>query len=214
MKKLYRQCAAAMVLLMAFLLIMSGARRKEEALAARIAPEVLRFHVLANSDSQKDQELKLLLKDYLLDLIRPHATSKENTQNYIIQNRDALEEAADSFLSSLGSDQTARICLETCAFPRRIYGDIVFPAGTYDAVRVLIGEGAGKNFWCVLYPSLCYLQSSYAVTSPETENEHSPLLPEEDLYAVLAVRNNKKTEQEISLPRIVFRMKLLEWFPF
>ena len=214
MKKLHRQCSIAIFLLMAFLLIMNGARRNEDALAARIAPEVLRFHVLANSDSPEDQKLKLQLKDYLLDLLRPHVTSKEDAQNYIIQNRAVLEDAADAFLNSKGSDQTVRICLETCTFPRRIYGDIVFPAGTYDAVRVLIGEGKGKNFWCVLYPSLCYLQSSYSVTSPETENEHSPLLPEEDLYAVLAGCNNEKTEQEISLTRVEFHIKLFEWFPF
>ena len=78
MKKLHRQCSIAIFLLMAFLLIMNGARRNEDALAARIAPEVLRFHVLANSDSPEDQKLKLQLKDYLLDLLRPHVTSKED----------------------------------------------------------------------------------------------------------------------------------------
>ncbi len=185
MKKIYRQCLAAMFLLMAFLLIMNGARRKEEALAAEIAPGVLRFHVLANSDSPEDQELKLKVNDFLLELLRPHATSKQDTQDYIIQNRAVLEAAADSFLKSLGSEQTTRICLETCAFPRRTYGDTIFPAGTYDAVRVLIGDGDGKNFWCVLYPSLCYPESAY----------------------------NKNTEQDISLPRVAFRMKFFEWLP-
>ena len=184
MEKIYRKCLAAMFLLMAFLLIMHGARRKEEALAAQIAPEVLRFHVLANSDSPKDQALKLALKDHLLEVLSPHVTSKKGAQDYIMQKKEDLEEDAENWIQAQGFSYPVTIQLETCAFPRRTYGDTAFPAGTYDAVRVLIGDGAGKNFWCVLYPSLCSLDSTFYT---------------------------KKTEQDSLLPRMKVRSKLLDW---
>ena len=189
MEKIYKKCLTATFFLMAFLLLMNGSRRKEEALAAQIAPEVLRFHVLANSNTAEDQVLKLALKDHLLEVLRPHVTSKKEAQDYIMQNKETLEEQSEQWVRSLGYAYPVTIQLETCDFPKRTYGDITFPAGTYDAVRVLIGEGAGKNFWCVLYPSLCNLDSVYSVKPGEY----------------------KKTEQDFSLPRLRVRFKLLDW---
>ena len=185
MKKYTRLCTVTLFLWMAFLLAANGLRRRDEALAAILAPEVLRFHVLANSDSPEDQALKLLVKDFLLETLRPHVTSKEEAQDYIMQNQAELEEETEQFITDLGFSYPAEIRLETCGFPRRIYGDTVYPAGTYDAVRVLIGDGVGENFWCVLYPTLG--------------------IPEHAIEA-------KKTEQETVLPRITVRFQLIDFF--
>ena len=242
MKKNYKFCLSAMLLLIAFLLIMNGMRRRDEALAARIAPEVLRFHVLANSDRAEDQALKLEVKDFLLEHLRQSAiavrepeenadsdtftesredsfTSKHMLMQYILDNKTTLEAQTEAFIQSLGFDYPARICLETCAFPEKTYGDMTFPAGTYDAVRVLIGDGAGENFWCVLYPSLCYLDSTYAVVPEESKDVLRAVLPEDDFEALLDARrmyrhsestsfSDRKTEQDILLPRVTFRFKI------
>lgn len=129
-----------------------------------IAPKILRFHVLANSDSAKDQALKLRVKDLLLEKIRDGAAAdqiagKEELKAYILSESSTLEAAAEDFIHSFGYDYGVHVGIETCRFPVRTYGDMTFPAGMYEAVRVTIGNGAGHNFWCILYPSLCYTDS-------------------------------------------------------
>ena len=205
-------CTAILFLLMAFLLILNGVRRQEEALVSRIAPQILRFHVLANSDSAEDQALKLMVKDYLLEEIRSRAevsqhNSKHMMEKYILDNKTVLEQRSEEFIRSYGFDYSTEICLETCMFPEKTYGDLTFPAGMYDAVRVIIGDGAGQNFWCILYPSLCYLDSTYTVVPDSSKKYLQNVLPEDDFAALMKT----KTEQDLLLPRVTVRFKLLEW---
>lgn len=231
MKKTYDFCLSATLFLMAFLVAMSGIRKHNEALAARIAPDILRFHVLANSDSPEDQALKLEVKDFLLEEIRSGlgetaSLSKVYVQDYILDNKTTLETAASAFMAQHGFDYTAEISLETCEFPQKTYGDMTFPAGTYDAVRVILGNGGGQNFWCVLYPSLCYLDSTHAVVPDDSKKRLETLVAEDDFQALLSVRRltgprsktndcsrTDKTEQETSLPRLKIRFKFAEFLP-
>lgn len=204
MKKKYQFCLSLTLGLLIFLLAMSGLRRKEEALASRIAPEILRFHVLANSDSAADQTLKLEVKDFILDKLQTgleteEAASKEAICHYITVHKSALETAAEYYIKEQGFDYKVRVELAQCLFPEKTYGDMTFPAGTYDAVRVLIGQGKGKNFWCVLYPSLCYLDSTYAIVPESSKNQLSALLSEDDFQALLNARPVK------------IRFKLADW---
>ena len=235
MKKNYYICLSLLTCLMAFLLCMSGVRRKGEALAERIAPKILRFHVLANSDSADDQAIKLLVRDMLLDEMHkkfdtaspedsdkntegPATASRDDICNYIMDNRTFLEQKTDLFLREHKFPYRSRICLEHCFFPERRYGDMVFPAGTYDAVRVLLGKGTGKNFWCVLYPSLCYSGSIRSAAPDSSHEQLKALIPEEDFRALLAKRRlydrnsreDKKTEQEACLPRLKIRLKFAD----
>ena len=258
MKKINRLGTAMVLVLIAFLLAMNGMRRRDEALASRLAPEVLRFHVLANSDSAEDQALKLAVKDYLLEEIRLELASetgadsgleensgiraddaadsvtpltKDMVAQYILDNKSALEAEAEAFIRTCDFDYPVDIRLETCEFPLRTYGDMTFPSGMYDAVRVLIGDGAGKNFWCVLYPSLCYLDGAYAVVPDESKAILQAVLPEDDFQALLsarrsagirlkdssqngsgksAVMNTEKKEQDSLLPQVSFRFKFLD----
>ena len=160
-------------LLIAFLLTLANDRSSDEALAARIAPEILRFHVLANSNSTQDQNLKLKVRTMLLNSIYEDLgenASLEDTKTYIRSHESILEEKAENYMKNLGYDYPAHMELTNCYFPTKTYGDMVFPCGTYEAVRVKIGEGKGRNWWCVLYPPLCFTDSSYAVV-PDTSKE-------------------------------------------
>lgn len=231
MKKKYDFCLSIMLILMAFLIAMSGIRKKEESLASRIAPDILRFHVLANSDSPEDQALKLEVKDFLLEEIRDGVRAaggnsastasefltKSHIEQYICDNKTTLESAAKTYMTDRGFPYTAEIRLETCEFPAKTYGDMTFPAGTYDAVRVVLGDGAGQNFWCVLYPSLCYLDSTHAVVPDESKETLKSLLAEDDFEALLTARRPgsviKKAEQESLLPRLTIRFKLADLIP-
>jgi len=124
-------------------------------------------------------------------------------------------------MKSRGFSYGADIRLEQCLFPEKTYGDMTFPAGTYDAVRVLLGEGKGKNFWCVLYPSLCYVDSTHAVVPEDSRDQLKALLPEDDFSALMRARHpsalrlpgHEKTGQKASedaLPRVTVRFKLAE----
>ena len=160
-------------LLLALLFSMSEERNAEEAMAARIAPEILRFHVLANSDSTEDQNLKLKVRTMLLNTIYEEMgenASLEETKKYVRSHKNRLEKKAETYMKTLGYDYPAHMELATTYFPTKTYGDMVFPCGNYEAVRVKIGEGKGRNWWCVLYPPLCFVDSSYAVV-PDTSKE-------------------------------------------
>lgn len=160
-------------LLLAFLFTMAGQRQSDEAMAARIAPEILRFHVLANSDSDEDQQLKLRVRTLLLDSIYEKLgenASLDDTKEYVLANKDSLEKEAEDYMKAEGYDYPAHMEVTECYFPSKTYGDMVFPCGTYDAVRVEIGKGKGHNWWCVLYPPLCFVDSTYAVV-PDSSRE-------------------------------------------
>lgn len=160
-------------LLLAFLFTMAGRRQSDEAMAARIAPEILRFHVLANSDSDEDQQLKLRVRTLLLDSIYEKLgenASLDDTKEYVLANKDSLEQEAEDYMKAEGFDYPAHMEVTECYFPTKTYGDMVFPCGTYDAVRVEIGKGKGHNWWCVLYPPLCFVDSTYAVV-PDSSRE-------------------------------------------
>ena len=160
-------------LLLAFLFTMAGQRQSDEAMAARIAPEILRFHVLANSDSDEDQQLKLRVRTLLLDSMYEKLgenASLDDTKEYVLANKDSLEQEAEDYMKAEGYDYPAHMEVTECYFPTKTYGDMVFPCGTYDAVRVEIGKGKGHNWWCVLYPPLCFVDSTYAVV-PDSSRE-------------------------------------------
>lgn len=218
MKKTYHICLFMLLCLMAFLLILSGVRRKEENLAARIAPEILRFHVLANSDSDEDQLLKLKVKDLLLKNIQANLDDNADRSEVIgsiTEHKYELERAAMSYIEEKGYSYPVDIRLETTYFPEKTYGDMTFPAGEYEAVRVLIGSGEGKNFWCVLYPSLCHLDSTHAVVPDSSKEILRTMISEDDFLALLSARREiyrtyEKTEQESLLPHFEIHFKLYD----
>ena len=219
LKKKYDFCLSLIIILILLLLAMSGVRRNQEALASRIAPDILRFHVLANSDSPKDQALKLDVKEFLLEMIRsevPGSATREELIGYIETNKHRLARSAEHFMQELGFDYPAKVLLETCEFPQKTYGDVTFPAGEYEAVRVVLGEGTGQNFWCVLYPSLCYIDRTYAIVPDSSKELLQSLLPEDDFHSLLRFGRftrytDQKTEQDTLLPRINIRFQFFEF---
>ena len=162
-----------LLLLTPFLLLASACTISQETMAARIAPDILRFHVLAESNSPKDQSLKLGVRDILLSHIQTHApknATKPQLAHWILQQKNTLTQTAESWLTSQGSPALVSLTLTKDYFPTKTYGEASFPCGVYDAVRITIGNGKGRNWWCVLYPSLCLTDSS-AKTVPESSKK-------------------------------------------
>lgn len=173
-------------------LVTAGARwQKVEAKAARtqeeLAGEVLRFHVLANSDSEEDQQLKLAVRDGILNYIEealPHAESVDETRDWVRDHLEEIEVESEAIVRKKGFSYPVKAEVTRCRFPDRTYGDVTFPAGVYEALRVEIGEGEGHNWWCVLYPSLCFLDAVHAVTPQEGEEALRQVL-DADCYELL-----------------------------
>jgi len=137
---------------------------------------VLRLHILANSDSDEDQRLKLAVRDRILSLdlfSSGHASSKEEAEKETAASLSEIEEAARAELSSQGCSDEVKAELVRMYFTTRVYKNVTLPAGYYDAVRITIGEGAGHNWWCVLYPPLC-------IPAAEAEEPLDVFTPEEE----------------------------------
>ena len=125
---------------------------------AEIYDNVIRLHVLANSDSDEDQALKLKVRDGVLEAaseLLSGITDRNEAEAIIRQNLTTLETAAKKVLHTEGSAYPVSVTLTRESYPTREYGSFALPAGTYTSLRVLIGDAEGKNWWCMLFPSLC-----------------------------------------------------------
>lgn len=179
-------------LLLAFLCSMIWLRQKDENMAGRISPDILRFHVLANSNTWEDQELKIQVKTFLLEeLWKAGADSKEAFCEYIVEHHGELEHAAETYMEGLGYDYGAEIRLAQSYFPAKAYGDIVLPTGVYDAVEVRLGDGRGRNWWCVLYPRLCFVDAKHGALPEESKELLRELLGDEDYEELVDGRGGK-----------------------
>ncbi|MCM1545007.1 MAG: stage II sporulation protein R [Ruminococcus sp.] len=139
-----------------------------------IRQEVLRLHVIANSDSYSDQLLKLKVRDSVLEKgknVFGTAKDKASAEDEIKANLNLIEQAAESEIAANGFDYSVKVEMGKSRFPTKSYGNVTLPAGEYDAVRVIIGEGSGKNWWCVMFPPLCLPAASKDVQLSDVMNE-------------------------------------------
>lgn len=124
----------------------------------RLSRDLVRLHVVAASDSADAQEQKLMVRDAVLESLRQglaDLTDVEQAKEYIRQHLPELERIANEVLSSAGSGDRAAVSLTEEAFPTREYDTFSLPAGIYESLRIVIGEGEGHNWWCVVFPELC-----------------------------------------------------------
>ncbi len=120
---------------------------------------VLRLHVIAASDSEEDQSAKLAVRDAILPLFE-RAESYEDARAFLLSHGSEIQRTAETVLREKGLDDGVQLSLGTETFPDRVYGDLLFPAGAYDALCVRIGPAEGHNWWCVLFPPLCVVSET------------------------------------------------------
>lgn len=130
------------------------------------AAEVLRLHILANSDSPEDQAVKLRVRDALLPLFEATGTYKD-ARAFVLDHGAELLDLCEGTLSAAGASYGAQLLLGVGDFPDRTYGGVLFPAGDYDALQIVLGDGAGHNWWCVLFPPLCIVTPDGAAPDPQ-----------------------------------------------
>ncbi|KMT22816.1 stage II sporulation protein R [Clostridium cylindrosporum] len=166
--------------------------------------KVVRFHVLANSDSNLDQGVKIKVKDNVIKYVQPllkNSKSIDESKEILENNKANIINLANKVLKQNGQTYTARAEIGRFDFPVKSYGDIVFPSGEYDAFRIILGEGEGKNWWCVMFPPLCFVDVKNAVADEEMEKELKKVLTDDELKSITQNKAKDKTK---------FKLKSLE----
>jgi stage II sporulation protein R len=132
---------------------------------------VLRLHVIAASDSEEDQDVKLQVRDAILPLFQS-AESYSDARAFLLTHGKEIQSTAEAVLRDHGFGYGVQLSLGAETFPDRTYGDLLFPAGEYDALCVRLGPAAGHNWWCVLFPPLCIVsENGEPVDLDEIETE-------------------------------------------
>ena len=188
--------------------INGGQVYEKELVYEEIEKEIIRFHVIANSDSEEDQNLKLKVRDAVVDFVYnglENSTSLEESRKFILDNKSEIENIARKEIENSGYDYKIESMLSRENFPDKVYGELVFPQGEYEAYRILIGEGKGQNWWCVMFPPLCFVDGSKEAINSSNMIEELEKNSDKDLKL-----ENKKSSLKDKNKKIVFKSKLLE----
>ncbi len=181
------------ILLAALLIGLFGYRQyKAHVLAEEIAGKIIRFHVRANSDAELDQELKLKVRDAIGSCMQPLLSGVgdiEKSRKIIKASLPKIERTAEETIAAQGFSYPVTASLATVEFPQKTYGSYTFPAGLYEALEVVIGEGKGQNWWCVMYPNLCFYNSVYEVVGKDAEKSLERALTKEEYESLMENKN-------------------------
>lgn len=179
------------IFLATIMLVIAGYRlyidNREVHIQKGIASNIIRFHVRAESDSDEDQWIKMQVKEAVLDYISPilsKSQSVDESRAILTDESDGIRDVAVDTLRSLGDESDVSVYFENCYFPMKTYGDMTFPPGEYEAFRVDIGDAKGRNWWCVLYPPLCFVDAVYGEVSEESKEELKGVLTEDEYRTV------------------------------
>ena len=175
-----------------------------EAVSTNISDGVFRLHVLANSDSKEDQDLKYIVRDKVLEYMNEISlgvSQKEEFIQLITSHSDNICELAKQTVLDNGYDYDVTVEIGNFAFPTKTYGDISLPASFYDAVRIKIGNAEGQNWWCVMFPPLCFVDVTSGIVDEDSKSLLQENLEEEE-YALVSEDSGI----------FKFKFKLLEMF--
>ena len=183
--------------------ITSAVQSYSNKVMADISSSVVRLHVVANSDTDEDQALKLEVRDEIIDFLEPvlqDADSVEETKKLLEDNIKKIEEEAQKIVKKYGYTYGVTADFGNYNFPSKSYENAQFPKGKYDALKIVIGKGEGKNWWCVLYPQLCFDYSQNGVLSKESDTKLKNVLTYDE-YNMITSKSD-----------INFKLKIVEWF--
>ena len=193
------------ILILLSLFILISAISYVDAVSNNIADSVFRLHVIANSNSKEDQELKLKVRDELLsymNIISKDSTSKQEAMQIANEHKEEFTQIVEKVIKENGYNYTVNVQIGKADFPTKYYGDITLPAGTYDALKVQVGEAKGQNWWCVMFPPLCFVDVSTGIVPDNSKQELKQSLDNEEYDLISKTDNNE----------ISFKFKIVELF--
>ena len=162
---------------------------------AGIASNIIRFHVRANSDTDTDQQLKIKVKNEVVSYIKPfleNSPSIDTSREILSQHIEDIKDTALDTIHKEGFNYNVNVYFEQSYFPMKTYADVTFPQGEYEAFRIDIGEANGKNWWCVLYPPLCFVDSVYGELPESSKGELKKVLTDDEYNAITDVQYKYK----------------------
>lgn len=193
------------ILFLLFIYIIICANSYTSAVASDISSSVFRLHVIANSDSEEDQNLKYIVRDKVLEymntLLDSNTSSKEETMQIISKNLDNFKSVAQETVYENGYDYEVNAEIGNFSFPTKDYGDISLPSGYYDALRISIGNAEGRNWWCVMFPPLCFVDVTSGVVPEESKETLEESLSDEEYELISG-----------SSPEFEVKFKFIEFF--
>ncbi len=178
-----------------------------EDINAGLAQNLVRLHVIANSDSDADQALKLKVRDAVIEYMKTELSDSKNIeQTKVIIDKDLnkIQDIAKEVIAKENQNYSVTASLGYYPFPTKTYGDITLPAGNYDALRVVIGKGEGRNWWCVLFPPLCFIDATHGTIPDSVKQDLKESLSDEE-YAIIT-----STDKEEDIP-IKIKFKVVEF---
>ena len=193
------------LIILLFLYIFICAFSYVNAVSTDLSESFFRLHVIANSDSDADQALKYKVRDNLIEYMNTLCTnviSKEEALEIAKNNKDNFTQIAEKTISENGFNYPVTVEIGNFSFPTKEYGDVSLPAGYYDALRVKIGKAQGKNWWCVMFPPLCFVNVSSGIVPEESKEQIKDELNDEEYSIITNVDNSE----------IKFKFGLIEWF--
>lgn len=175
------------------------------AVSENLSNSVFRLHVIANSDTQEDQNLKYIVRDKLIEYmntLNQNSSSKEEVIKIAQDNLENFKQIAENTIAEQGYSYPVEVEIGNFEFPTKTYGDISFPAGYYDALRVKIGEAKGRNWWCVMFPPLCFVDVTTGIVPDNSKDDLRQNLSDEE-YKIISDTEN---------PDITLKFRLIEFF--
>ncbi len=211
MRKTYTSIAAAVIcgLILTTVITFAG-ERYSKGVTDQLSEHFIRFHLIANSDTIEDQQMKEHIKDLVLAYMSPllkDSESIEQTRTIIIDETPNIEQIALEVIKKWGKEYNVNVRLDKVDFPTKAYGDITLPAGEYEACRIIIGEGKGKNWWCVMFPPLCYVDVTSGIVPSDQMDKLKASISEEEYELI-----TKSTSLSNKDMPIKFKFKIVEVF--
>lgn len=202
MKRIIKYCTILSFLL--FIFVFVSIHSYASTISSNLSDNFFRLHIIANSNSAKDQSLKLLVRNAILEHLKSQNYSdctKDEVIAFVSQNLKEYKEVAEKTIESAGYNYPVKVSIANTFFPTKEYGNISLPSGFYDALKIEIGNASGENWWCSLFPPLCFVDISSGIIDEESQNSLKENLSEEE-YAIITQNN-----QSIKL-----KFKIIEFF--
>ncbi|HEY9060891.1 MAG TPA: stage II sporulation protein R [Pseudobacteroides sp.] len=172
-----------------------------------LSDNIIRLHVIANSDSEEDQALKRSVRDIVLKYMKENLTLDSNldeAKSILKRDMDKITALAKEEVLRWGKDYPVKSTLGNYPFPTKAYGDIALPAGNYQALRIVIGTGEGANWWCVLFPPLCFVDATHGTVPDDVKQKLKSCLSEDEYDIVTS-----PTSEDVP---VKVKFKLMEVF--
>ncbi|NSW91646.1 MAG: stage II sporulation protein R [Firmicutes bacterium] len=179
-----------------------------EDISKGLEENLIRLHVVANSNSDEDQALKIDVKNAIIEYMETKLKGSKDineSKRIINMNIDGIKKLVNEKIETYGKNYAVKIDIGEYPFPTKTYGDITLPAGNYQALKVLIGKGEGSNWWCVLFPPLCFVDVTHGTVPDSVKEELKNALTKEEYSIITAAESDKDIPVKI-------KFKILEFF--